>query len=270
MRTLIVLVEIAIGAAVAGAALLFLGLYDVSATQQHLAPTFKLLQTGLRQSVKHHSSGIAVPPLDDPALAARGLARFREHCVQCHGAPGVGPQPFALGLRPQPASLVHTAREWSPAEMFWTVKQGIKMTGMPAWRFRMSDDEIWAIVAFLRTLPSYTPEQYRALQAPDHQHRHGAPTGAPDPERGKLAITQYACTTCHAIPGVVGPDAPVGPPLEKIGTREFISGGLPNTPRNMVRWLRAPQEVNPRSAMPDLGVSERDAIDIGAYLQTLK
>ena len=78
MRTLIVLVEIAIGAAVAGAALLFLGLYDVSATQQHLAPTFKLLQTGLRQSVKHHSSGIAVPPLDDPARLRGDSGRIRQ------------------------------------------------------------------------------------------------------------------------------------------------------------------------------------------------
>lgn len=270
MRTLIVLLEIAIGALVAGAAFIFMGLYDVSATQQHLAPTFHLLQTGLRQSVKHHSSDIAVPPLDDPALIARGLAHFRSHCVQCHGAPGIAPQPFALGLRPQPANLVHSAREWSPGELFWTVKHGIKMTGMPAWRFRMMDDDIWSVVAFLRTLPTYTPEQYRTLEARAHEHRHAPPAGAPDPERGKLALTQYACTTCHAIPGVVGPDAPVGPPLENIGTREFISGGLANTPQNMVRWLRAPQAVNPLSAMPDLGVSEHDAADIAAYLETLK
>jgi mono/diheme cytochrome c family protein len=270
MRTLIVLVEIAAGAVAAGAVFLFLGLYDVSATQQHLAPTFHLLQTGLRESVKHHSSGITVPPLDDPALAARGLAHFRSHCVQCHGAPGVAPQPFALGLRPQPASLVHTAREWSAAEIFWTVKHGIKMTGMPAWRFRMDDEDIWAIVAFVAKLPGYSPEEYRALRAPAPEKQRAAPAGAPDPERGRLAITQYACTTCHAIPGVVGPDAPVGPPLQRIGTRKFISGGLPNTPENMARWLRAPQEVNPDSAMPDLGVSERDAIDMAAYLETLR
>jgi cytochrome c1 len=45
---------------------------------------------------------------------------------------------------------------------------------------------------------------------------------------------------------------------------------LPNTPENMVRWLREPQAVNPRSAMPDLGVSEGDARDIAAFLSTIR
>jgi mono/diheme cytochrome c family protein len=270
MRTLLILVEIAVGAVLAGAAIVFLGLYDVSATQQHLAPTFHVLQTGMRESVKRHSRDIDAPPLEDPALVARGLTHYREHCVQCHGAPGVAPHPFALGMRPQPANLAHTAREWSAAELFWTVKHGIKMTGMPAWEFRMSEDDIWAIVAFLRKLPSYTPQAYQALKAPGHRHAKEAGDKPADPERGKMAITQYACLTCHKIPGVVGLHAPVGPPLDHIGTRSFIAGVLPNTPENMVRWLRSPQDVNPRSAMPDLGLTERDARDIAAYLRSLK
>lgn len=134
----------------------------------------------------------------------------------------------------------------------------------------MGDDDIWAIVAFLQKLPTYTPAAYQELEAGEHRHDDAASEGAPDPERGRLAITQYACITCHNIPGVVGPDAPVGPPLERIGTRAFLAGGLANTPENMMRWLRSPQEVNPRSAMPDLGVTERDAQDIAAYLATLK
>ena len=69
---------------------------------------------------------------------------------------------------------------------------------------------------------------------------------------------------------MVGAAAPVGPPLDGIGTREIVAGTLPNTTGNMVRWLRAPQELNPLSAMPDLGVTERDARDIAAYLSTLK
>lgn len=270
MRTLIVLAEIAVGAVIAGAIFVYLGLYDVAANRQHLAPTYWLLQTGLRESVKHHSRDIAVPPLEDPALVQQGLGLFRAHCVQCHGAPGVAPAPFALGMRPAPASLAHTARGWGPAELFWTVKHGIKMSGMPAWQFRMTDDEIWALVAFLRGLPYYTPEAYRALQAPKPAAREAhAPPGPPDPARGRQALMQYACITCHAIPGVVGPDAPVGPPLEGIGSRTFLAGGLPNTPENMVRWLRSPQNVNPRSAMPDLGVTEAHARDMAAYLFTL-
>jgi mono/diheme cytochrome c family protein len=271
MRVLVILLEIAIGAVIAGAIFVFLGLYDVAASRQHLAPTFWLMETGLRESVKHHSRDIEPPPLEDEALVRRGLALYRAHCVQCHGAPGVPPEPFALGMRPAPANLAHTARIWSAAQLYWTVKHGIKMSGMPAWEFRLPDEDLWAIVAFTLKLPFYTPAAYQALEAPKAQPA-GAAAGEhqPDAERGRSAVLQYACMTCHHIPGVVGPDAPVGPPLAGIGTRTFLAGGLDNTPENMSLWLRSPQKVNPRSAMPDLGVSERDARDIAAYLYTLR
>ena len=89
-------------------------------------------------------------------------------------------------------------------------------------------------------------------------------------ENGRLLLRQFGCGACHRIPGVADAQGNVGPPLAAIGTRGFIAGVLPNTPQNMVRWLRHPQAVNPRSAMPDLGVTERDAHDIAAYLSTLR
>jgi cytochrome c len=90
-----------------------------------------------------------------------------------------------------------------------------------------------------------------------------------DVERGRVALRQYACGTCHVIPGVTGADALVGPPLNGIGTRRYIGGILPNTPANMMRWIRHPQDVSPLSAMPELGVTEDDALDMIAYLYTL-
>jgi mono/diheme cytochrome c family protein len=254
----------------AAAAAFYAGVYDISATDQHLAPTYWLLDSGMRRSVRQRAADIAVPDLARPAQIERGLALFRQHCVQCHGAPGAAPEPFALGMTPAPANLAHTAREWAPAEVFWVVKQGIKMTGMPAWKYRMLDEDIWAIVSFMRELPGLSPEQYRALKAPRVTAVEPAAPEVPDAGRGRKAINQYACATCHRIPGIVGANAPVGPPLERIGARGLIAGALPNTPENMARWLRHPQAVNPKSAMPDLGVSERDARDIAAYLATLK
>ena len=76
--------------------------------------------------------------------------------------------------------------------------------------------------------------------------------------------------TCHAIPGIVGSNAPVGPPLAGIGTRALIAGVLPNTGDAMIRWLRSPQSIRPQGAMPNLGVTEQDAADMAAYLATLK
>ena len=267
MKLLAVLAVFVIAAA---AVVFYAGLYDISATDQHLGPTYWLLDTGMRRSVKQRAAELAVPDLTQPGQTARGLALYRQHCVQCHGAPGVAPEAFALGMTPTPANLVYTAREWRPAEVFWVVKEGIKMTGMPAWKHRMTDDDIWAIVSFMRELPTLSPEQYRSRKAQRATPAEALLTSALDAERGKRAINQYACVTCHEIPGIVGANAPVGPPLKKIGTRGFIAGMLPNTSENMVRWLRHPQAVNPRSAMPDLGVTDADARDIAAYLSTLR
>jgi mono/diheme cytochrome c family protein/cytochrome c2 len=254
---------------VSGAGFLYSGLYDVSALNQHLPPTYWLLETGMRASVKHHAKDIAVPPLEDARLVARGLAHFREHCVVCHGAPGVAPASFALGLTPVPGNLVQAAREWTPAELFWVTKSGIKMAGMPAWAARLSDDEIWAVVAFLRQLPRLSPAAYQDLR-PESATATPHPVLPPSVERGRVAMRQYICVTCHEIPGIVGPNAPVGPTLEGIANRAFLAGLLPNTPENMERWLREPHRVNPDSAMPNLGVTAQDARDMTAFLQTLK
>jgi cytochrome c len=99
----------------------------------------------------------------------------------------------------------------------------------------------------------------------------GEPTNAAgDPRRGLQLIQSYGCGSCHTIPDVPRARGQVGPPLEGIANRAYLGGVAPNTPANMVVWIRAPQSVEPRTAMPDLGVSESDARDMTAYLYTLK
>lgn len=91
-----------------------------------------------------------------------------------------------------------------------------------------------------------------------------------DAERGTSAIARYGCTGCHTVPGVSGPGSNVGPPLAMIAKRTYLGGVLANTPENMVRWLRDPPGVDPRTAMPNVGVTEADARDIAAFLYTLQ
>lgn len=93
-----------------------------------------------------------------------------------------------------------------------------------------------------------------------------APGVVGDPERGKVALTQYACHACHMVPGIAGSRVYVGRPLDDLARRRFIAGKLPTNQANLVRWIRDPQSVDPESAMPAMGVSERDALDISAYL----
>lgn len=98
--------------------------------------------------------------------------------------------------------------------------------------------------------------------------RKAAPLVAGDRERGRTALAQYACRSCHMIPGVTGSEVYVGRPLKGLAGRRYIAGRLPNTQENLIRWIRNPQEVDPQTAMPVLGVTEDDARDMSAYLLT--
>lgn len=91
-----------------------------------------------------------------------------------------------------------------------------------------------------------------------------------EPEHGRTLIRKYGCQTCHTIPGVPGADGMVGPPLDRIASRTYLAGRLPNNPQNLMRWIRDPQGISPGTAMPNLRVSEKDGRDIAAYLYTLK
>lgn len=90
-----------------------------------------------------------------------------------------------------------------------------------------------------------------------------------DPARGVRALGKYGCGSCHVIPGADGARGTVGPPLTAFGRRTYVAGLLPNTQANLVHWIRQPQAVSPGNAMPNLGVTDRDARDIAAYLYTL-
>jgi cytochrome c2 len=93
--------------------------------------------------------------------------------------------------------------------------------------------------------------------------------GGGDAQRGARAIQEYGCGACHNIPGIAGANALVGPPLDGWAKRHYISGRLPNEPQFLIEWIRFPQEVEPGTAMPNMGVTEEDARDISAYLYSL-
>ena len=91
-----------------------------------------------------------------------------------------------------------------------------------------------------------------------------------DPAKGREALAAYGCRSCHTIPGVRGADALVGPPLTRMGSRVYIAGRLSNTPEHLMRWIQHPREIDPRTAMPETGVTDEDVRHIAAYLYTLR
>jgi cytochrome c len=87
-----------------------------------------------------------------------------------------------------------------------------------------------------------------------------------DPARGAVLVGRYSCGSCHEIAGIEGANGQVGPPLSSFSRRTMIAGMLPNTPKNLVHWLRSPQAVVAGNAMPDVGLTDAQARDVAAYL----
>ncbi len=259
---------------VGGAAFIALGLYDVSATGPHLQPVHTLLEFALKQAVRQRAD--AHPPPADlltPARLQQGAACFRDRCVACHGAPGVAPEPFALGMQPVPGSLIEGTRHWRHQDLYWITRNGIKMSGMPAWEYRLSEDELWAVVAFLDQLATLTPTQYAALSAsaaPSCRAISEAPAALTPPlptvELAQRAFRQHGCTACHIVPGVVGPATAVGPRLSGLAGRDKIGGRVPATEQGLADWIRDPRALDAHTAMPTVGISDTQAKLMARYL----
>ncbi|GAU86128.1 cytochrome c [Bosea sp. BIWAKO-01] len=148
--------------AVAGLALVFSGVVNIAAREPHSAPVFFLLQTAMRQSVARQAAKVPAPaPSTD---IARGFRLYNETCVYCHGAPGKDPTDIGKGLNPEPPFLPDTIQRWNAAEIFWIVKNGVRMTGMPSFADTHSDDDLRAVVAFVQKLPTMTEEQYATYE----------------------------------------------------------------------------------------------------------
>ncbi len=167
------------------------GIYDVSAGSSHSGFFNWLLTATSRASIKRRAAGIVVPDLDDEALKIAGINDFAAMCAGCHGAPGQEPDAAGLGLNPRPPDLAESAKRMTPAELFWVTKNGIKMTGMPAWGVTHDDASIWPVVAFMTALPSLDEAGYRALldsaKGAGHHAQEGSNEGGSHTHNGDSA-----------------------------------------------------------------------------------
>jgi mono/diheme cytochrome c family protein len=156
---------VAIGVAVAAAVFFFGGFYSVAASDADPAIVDRMLIQVRQASIARHANDQA-PPEDASAVEAGARAFATRGCVNCHGAPGAEWAKWSEGLRPDPPDLKEVSGERKPGELFWVIKNGIRMTGMPSFGTTgASDDEIWKIVAFVKKWPSVTPEDYKAWTA---------------------------------------------------------------------------------------------------------
>ncbi|TPG21682.1 cytochrome c [Sphingomonas koreensis] len=147
------------------AAFVWFGVYNIAADAPHSRPAYVLLESLRDRSIAVHARGIRTPAdLEAPAHVAAGAGLYAEMCQGCHLGPGIEPTEMAQGLYPQAPELAKDT-DLSPAQKFWIIKHGVKLTAMPAWGKTHPDRLIWDMVAFLQKMPGMTPMQYRATTA---------------------------------------------------------------------------------------------------------
>ena len=165
-----------------GAAVILTGSYNTAATVPPGKLEKQIAGFALDRSVAKRAPQRKNPFAATPEVIREALGEYREHCLVCHGAPGVDAGEIGSGLNPPPPDLtVPKVQARSDGELFWLTSQGIRLTGMPAFGPTESEEDIWKIVAFLRHLPELTDEEQRQLRAgEEHDENEAAtPAGAP-------------------------------------------------------------------------------------------
>lgn len=177
MRILSAIGALAIAAGVGNAIFFFGGFYSVAGTAEDPAIVTWALTQVREASINRHANDVPPARLSDGAAVQEGAKAYAMvGCVNCHGAPGVKWQKFSEGLHPDPPDLKDVADELSAAQLFWVIKHGINMTGMPSFeQAGASDDEIWSIVAFVKKLPSVSEADYKAWTTSSEPANSAAP-----------------------------------------------------------------------------------------------
>ncbi len=215
MKTLTTLMIVLIVAVLGTIGFAYSGLYDVSASSSHSGFVEWLLSTTSHASIERRAGEIAVPDLDNEDLVLAGINDFDSMCVGCHGGPGKDPEAMGQGLNPPAPDLAEEAAEMTPAELFWVTRNGIRMTGMPAWGATHDDASIWPVVAFMTRLPGLDAPAYQELLASAEGQGHHAQDAAGeehshegDEESTGAAIHLHEDGTEHVHEEAAEPEAP--------------------------------------------------------------
>lgn len=176
----------------------FTGAYQVGADVPHWSVTRHAIGFLREHSIERRVADIKPPPLDDPAMIKLGAQHYSEMCAGCHLAPGMGHSDLRDGLNPEPPNLTRFAPD--PAEAFWIIKHGLKMTAMPAWGATHDDHTIWALVAYLQKQPRMSATAYQSFtaNAPGMEGQGAAPAGAAStPAPATTAAAPASASSVH-------------------------------------------------------------------------
>lgn len=194
-RIVLSLVALLALAMLAGMIVAWSGVYSVAASRGHPLWLNWFLELGMRRSVEANAPDLEQPDLNDRGLISLGASHFQGGCAPCHGAPGEPVNPIYQAMLPVPPKLRDQAPAWSDDELHWIIKHGLQYAGMPGWAGTGRDDEIWAMVAFLRVLPEMDGETYFDLAAGNSQSEE--PSVIPLVREGSGVSSLATCSKCH-------------------------------------------------------------------------
>ena len=201
-----------------------------------------------RAFIPIHARVAPQPPTASTAALVEGRKIFRQRCVQCHGGNGQGDSSLAGAFYPPVPDLTGPAiQHWSDRDLFWTVQNGIRMTGMPAWRSSLSEQQIWAIVAYLRR-----------LSRQDQNHGGRELQNSNSRQLALDTIEDEGCRDCHTIDGT---GAKIGPNLSDEWARGRSDAWL-------IGHFRRPSAYTPGTPMPSFDhLTNRQLNALVRYLQ---
>lgn len=179
--------------------LAFGGVFNVAASAGHLPVVGHLMRVVMLNSVKLRSRGVTPAAAADENALRLGAVHYRDGCEYCHGAPGRLPGPVEQSMEPPPPHIVDAVRGWQRHQLFWIVRHGIKMTGMPAWVAFGRDDEIVPVIEFLEAVPEMSAADYQQLTA--GKLAEPGQSGPSNPDREWLEQELQNCARCHGRDG---------------------------------------------------------------------
>ncbi|SFS19834.1 Cytochrome C oxidase, cbb3-type, subunit III [Dyella sp. OK004] len=196
MKTFKMLLVLALLVLIVTAGFVASGVYDIGADKPHWSLTEKLVGALRDRSIARQSAGIVVPDLDDPARIRSGARRYAEMCAACHLTPGMRSTELREGLYPQPPDLArHGVHD--PAQAFWAIKHGIKMSAMPAWGRSHDDAAIWEMVAFVKRLPELDEAGFEGLAGMAGDDGHGMHHDDDDHPAGAASVPDGDADHAH-------------------------------------------------------------------------
>lgn len=231
--------------------------------------------------------GVVFSFLFEDKHVAKGRKIFSRYCTPCHGDSGEADGYNAKYLDPQARDLTDKTEKYmvklTNEEIYEVIEKGgrgVELAPiMPSWGKHFSEEEIWSLVAYIRTLHSYKGEpvkfdkekpyqttRVRTAPVQETEFVSLAESKVADDEtrdemieKGKEAFADYGCIACHQIEGEGGV---LGPDLSRVG---FML-----QPQFIYRWVRNPLSFKPHTRMPNLDLPDEDALSVTLYLSTLK